>query len=322
MIVRSVEISIMDSIQSRRKGLTVMENFIIITTYLLVGKALRLLPQFPDETGKVLNLYVIYVSLPALVLLNVPQLSFSTDLVVPILMPWVMLMVSALVVLALSKVFKWNREISGCLLLMIPLGNTSFLGIPMVKAFFGDAGIPFAVLYDNLGSFLALATYGTLVLAFYNRDESRPTAKKIGKKIITFPPFVALLAGVMLRSISYPGIANAILQALASTLVPVVMIAVGFQLTLRLNRQVVAPLCCGLAVKLVAAPLVALVLCKVLGLSGLPVKVAIFEAGMPPMVSAGALAIVADLSPALTAALVGLGIVASFGTLPLLYLLL
>lgn len=37
------------------------------------------------------------------------------------------------------------------------------------------------------------------------------------------------------------------------------------------------------------------------------------------MVSAGALAILADLSPPLTTALVGSGIIVSFVTLPLLY---
>jgi len=106
---------------------------------------------------------------------------------------------------------------------------------------------------------------------------------------------------------------------LAATLVPLVMIAVGFQLTLRLGREVTSQLCLGLSIKLIAAPLAALFLCKMAGLEGEAVRVSIFEAGMPPMVSAGALAILADLSPALTAALVGIGIVLSFATLPILY---
>jgi predicted permease len=63
----------------------------------------------------------------------------------------------------------------------------------------------------------------------------------------------------------------------------------------------------------------ALFLCKIAGLEGEAVQVSIFEAGMPPMVSAGALAILANLSPALTAALVGIGIILSFATLPMLY---
>jgi malate permease and related proteins len=45
----------------------------------------------------------------------------------------------------------------------------------------------------------------------------------------------------------------------------------------------------------------------------------VIEAGMPPMVTAAALAVVAGMDAELSVALVGVGIVLSFGTLPFLY---
>jgi len=296
-----------------------MENFVITITFLLIGMTVKRIPVFPDETGNVLNLFVIYISLPALVLLKIPELVFSKNLLVPAFMPWVMLLFSCALILILSRLLKWARATTGCLLLLIPLGNTSFLGIPMVKAFFGDNAIPYALLYDQLGSFLALATYGSLILALYGTGDSKPTLENVVKKIISFPPFIALVLAFILKTFSYPPIAVSLLKILASTLVPLVMIAVGFQLTLRLNRKVTSQLCIGLSIKLIAAPMAALFLCKIAGLEGEAVQISIFEAGMPPMVSAGALAILANLSPALTAALVGIGIILSFATLPMLY---
>jgi predicted permease len=296
-----------------------MENFVITITLLLIGMALKRIPVFSAETGNVLNLIVIYISLPALVLLKIPGLVFSRNLLVPALMPWGMLLFSCALILILSRLLKWKRTTTGCLLLLIPLGNTSFLGIPMVKAFFGENAIPYALLYDQLGSFLALATYGSLVLALYGTGESRTTPGSVVRKVISFPPFIALILAFILKTFPYPPVAVSLLEILAATLVPLVMIAVGFQLTLRLGREVTSQLCLGLSIKLIAAPLAALFLCKIAGLEGEAVQVSIFEAGMPPMVSAGALAILADLSPALTAALVGIGIVLSFATLPILY---
>ena len=281
--------------------------------------ALKRLPDFPDETGNILNLFVIYISLPALVLLKIPELVFSSNLLVPAFMPWGMLLLSFALIQILSRLLKWERATTGCLLLLIPLGNTSFLGIPMVKAFFGDNAIPYALLYDQLGSFLALATYGSLILAFYGTGKSKPTIKSVVKKVISFPPFIALVLAFILKAFPYPPVAVSLLKILASTLVPLVMIAVGFQLRLRLSREVTSQLCIGLSIKLIAAPLAALLLCKMAGLEGEAVQVSIFEAGMPPMVSAGALAILANLSPPLTAALVGIGIILSFATLPMLY---
>ena len=299
-----------------------MDNFILITAYLLLGMGIRRLSKFPRDTGTVLYLYVIYIALPAVVLLKIPQLSWSASLLVPALLPWLMLALSAMAVLLLARLLHWSRAVTGCLLLLVPMGNTSFLGIPMVRAFFGEAAISYAVIYDQLGSFLALATYGSLIIAWYGGEASRPSLRDVGLRIVTFPPFIALLLAVLLKPIAYPPVFIKLLEALAATLVPVVMIAVGFQLTPRLSRGSMLPLTAGLALKLVAAPLIALLLCRVAGLNGEAVGVAIFESGMPPMVSAGALAIMAGLAPELTAALVGAGILLSFLTLPLLFQLL
>jgi len=296
-----------------------MQNFAIIVTFLIIGMALRRLPDFSDETGNVLNLFVIYISLPALILLKIPELVLSRNLLVPALMPWVMLLFSCALILGLSRFLQWDRATTGCLLLLVPLGNTSFLGIPMVKAFFGDNAVPYALLYDQLGSFLALATYGSLILALYGAGEGKTTIKGVLKKVISFPPFVALVLAFAFKTVSYPTVVVTLLKLLAATLVPIAMIAVGFQFRLQLSRDVISQLSTGLSIKLIAAPLVAFLLTKLVGLEGKVVQVAIFEAGMPPMVSAGALAILANLAPTLTAALVGIGIILSFATLPVLY---
>jgi len=54
-------------------------------------------------------------------------------------------------------------------------------------------------------------------------------------------------------------------------------------------------------------------------LYGLAVDVSVMEAGMPPMVTAGALAVIAGMNPALSTSLVSLGLLASFATLPFFF---
>jgi predicted permease len=68
-----------------------MENLIIIFALLLLGMTLSKLKIFPDNASQILNLFIIYISLPALILLQVPRLTFSKELLVPALIPWVML---------------------------------------------------------------------------------------------------------------------------------------------------------------------------------------------------------------------------------------
>lgn len=297
-----------------------MENYLRILIFLSIGFFLKRLKSFPRETGSVLNLIVIYISLPALILLKVPELSFSLDLFVPVLMPWLLLGFSFLLIWGVARFFKWDRQSTGALLLTVPLGNTSFLGIPMVKSFFGEEAISYALIYDQLGSFLGLTIYGSLILACYGKEKDVLSSHSIAKKILTFPPFVALVVALLGKELLISSLSlKEILNPLAATLVPLVMIAVGFQFSFSLTRDETYKLLWGLGIKLVLAPLLALLGSKLIGLKGLLVQVSIFEAAMPPMVSAGALAIIAGLAPRLTSALVALGILSSFLTLPLWY---
>jgi len=298
-----------------------MENLVIIFTLLLFGMGLSRLKIFPENGSQVLNLFIIYISLPALILLQVPLLTFSKDLLVPVLLPWAMLIISAMMVLAVSRIFRWPRPTTGALMLMVPLGNTSFFGIPMVEAFWGMDSVSYAVLYDQFGSFFALTTYGSIILATYSGSE-KPTPIAILKRICLFPPFIALIIGLLTMSVPYPAVLKAVLHGIAASLVPVVMVAIGLQITLKLPPGSWTPFSVGLLIKLVMAPLAAIVILLLLNQHSLAAKVSVFEAGMPPMVTAGALALIAGLAPELTAALVGLGLMASFLTLPVLFQLL
>ncbi len=297
-----------------------MENFIQIALFIGLGLVFRRIKAFPDQTAQVLNMFALYVALPAVILLKVPQLEFSSEMIVPALVPWAMLALSSVLVLVAGKRFRWSRETTGVLLLIVPIGNTSFMGVPMVNAFFGENGIPYLIIYDQIGTMFIFAVYGSIVLAMFGREGAVNIAE-VARRALLFPPTLALFVGLLLRFWSYPDPVVNGLQDLSGMLTPLVMTAIGFQLRIRLSPAVLRPLGFGLAIKLIIAPLVALLGCRLLGLDSLAADIAIFEAGMPPMVTAGALAIAAGMLPELAAALVSLGMALAFVTLPVLYYL-
>lgn len=296
-----------------------MDNFILIGVFVVLGILLRRIEAFPKETAQVFNMFALYVSLPALILTKAPQIAFSSDAMVTALIPWGMLFFSAAMVLLGGRLFQWPRSAIGVLLLVVPLGNTSFLGVPMIQAFFGAAGLPHLIVYDQIGTMVIFATYGSIILSMYGRDSSL-NLPKVALKMLLFPPTIALVIGLTRHPWLTSDILAHILQSASATLVPLVMTAIGFQLQLRLPRRMLAPLGYGLAIKLIAAPLVVLFACRLIGITGLAVNVSVMEAGMPPMVTAGAMAAIAGMEAELAVALIGVGIILSFGTLPLLYI--
>ncbi|MCH8497213.1 MAG: AEC family transporter [Marinobacter sp.] len=295
-----------------------MENFYLILIYLAIGALLRRLPAMPDNAATVLNIYVLYVALPALILKSLPGITLSSNLLIPAITPWILLITMAGIILLLGRTLQWRREEIGALLVIVPLGNTAFLGFPMIDALFGAEAMPYALVYDQLGSFIALATYATIVAAFYSPTMSAPSRRAVILKILTFPSFVALIAALLIRNSTLPPLANTLIDNLSATLVPVVMIAVGYQLSFRFTRSELSPLVGGLTLKLAAMPLLTWVGWTLAGQQGMAVNISVFQAAMPSMISAGAVAIMAGLAPRLVSGVVGLGILISLCTLPLL----
>ncbi len=292
-----------------------MENILLILTLLVAGKLCSLLRAFPRETFKALSQFVIHVSLPALVLVKVRELSLGSEVLAPIVVPWVMLAIAAAIVLAVGRWLDWPRATVGALLLVIPLGNTSFVGVPLVEALLGREALPYVLVYDQLGSFLALATYGTIVVAIYgDGDEGeasrpRPTAAAIAWRIVTFPAFVALVVAFLCRGLTAPPAVEHLLARVADTLVPVVMFAVGFQFRFRVPRVVMQRAAFGLVLKMVAMPLLAyLGLLLTIGATHVASRTTVLEAGMPPQISAGAIAIAAGMDSDLVSSILCLGI--------------
>ncbi len=298
-----------------------MENFVLILLAIVVGYVINRLNIFSKDAPTILNQFAIYISLPAMILLQIPKLSFSIDMIIPIIVAWLVMGISALLILLLSRFFSFSKEITGSLMLVSILTNSSFLGIPIINAYMGESAMPYVLVYDQLGTFIALATYGTFIASYYSNN-SKITFKIITLKVLTFPPFLSLVVALFLIGVEFNPIISKVLSSFASTIVPIALVAVGLQLQLKLPREEIKPFSVALIVKLIIAPLIAFVICKIFAWDNQASIVSIMEAGMAPMITAGAIASMAGLAPRLSSAIVGYGIIISFLTTGILFNLL
>ena len=295
-----------------------MENFALILLAILIGYVISRLNIFSKDAPTILNQFVIYISLPAMILLQVPKLSFSIDMVIPIVIAWSVMILSAILILLLSKIFSFSREITGCLMLVSILTNSSFLGIPIINAYMGESALAYVLVYDQLGTFIALATYGTFIASYYS-NKTQLTFKIITLKVFTFPPVIALITSLFLMGVEFNPIISKVLNSFASTIVPVALVAVGLQLKLKLPKEDLKPFSVALSVKLIIAPIIAIGISSLFNWNNQASIVSIMEAGMAPMITAGAIASMAGLAPRLSSAIVGYGILISFITTGVLF---
>jgi hypothetical protein len=295
--------------------------FAFLIGMLALGRALGAARLLPEGAPDALNAVVLNVCLPASVLLYAPQLELSAQLLRIAAVPWLLLLASSTLVLVAARIWRWSDGTTAVLLLALPLGNTSFLGYPLVAALLGEGALPPAVVYDQFGSFLMLSSVGLFVIARYAHGRP-PSAAQMARRVTRFPPFIALLVALLLMPDTYPEPISEVLRRLSDALLPLVTLAIGMQVRLRLPRAQVGPLLFGLAGKLLLLPALAMLLVGPLGIDGAAREAVVLEAAMPTMITAMALAATARLAPELGAALVGYGVVSSVLLLPLWHMLL
>lgn len=295
-----------------------MENFALITLAIVVGYALQKLKIFSKDTPTILNQFIIYISLPAIILLQVPKLVFSFDVLIPTAVAWLVMGISAVFVLIISKLLSWSKEVTGSLMLVAILTNSSIMGVPIINAYLGSEALPYVLIYDQLGTFIALATYGTFVAAYYS-NKTEVNTKMILTKIFTFPPFLSLIIALCFLEVEFNPVFTTVLSSFANTLIPVALVAVGLQLQFKVPPHEIKPLSIALAIKLILAPLIAIIITSMIGWDNMASQASIMEAGMAPMITAGVIASMAGLAPRLSTAVVGYGIIISFLTTNILF---
>ncbi len=306
-----------------------MQNFIIIISFITLGFfAQRFISDCQTVTDK-LNRLVVNIIIPAVIFLNAKNIPFDKSLLTATVAPWLVISITSICILVIAKWQDWERRTIGATLLMASLGNTSFLGFPMVESLLGADHLIYAIIYDQVGNFLALAIFGTFVINFYSDRVSETWQQQLKQtlfKIIKFPPFLSLITALALNQsdsnvLSIEWVEQG-LFAIALLLTPCTMFIIGINFTLSIENQHRQAFITGLAFKLLIAPcFMYLLLLTQTDDNTMMRNTLILESGMPPMVTAAALAMSANLERKLCAAFVATGLILSLISLPMIALL-
>lgn len=293
-----------------------MSALLLLFACLVLGMVVARWAKPPAGTVPGINWWVINVALPALVLDLIPRVTFDTQLWLPVAAMFIVFGGAWLLFGLLGPRMGWSRGRIGALTLVCGLGNTSFMGYPMMQALHGQAGLSLAVVADQLGTFPLLASGGVMVASIYAGRSA--SAGVIVRRILTFPAFVALIVGIGAGVFGgWPAALHDVFAPLGATLTPLALFSVGMQFQFRLGKGQTDALALGLGWKLLLAPWLCWLLARASGVGGLMMTVSVLQAAMAPMISAAILADEYELDPQLANAVLSAGIVLSLLTIPL-----
>lgn len=298
-----------------------MSALLLLFFCLAMGIAVTRYARPPAGLAQNLNWWVLNIALPALVLDLIPRIRFDPHLWFLVATMWLLFIGSWLLFALLGPRLGWSRGRIGALILVGGLGNTSFMGYPMIEALRGKEGLGLAVIADQVGNFVALAVGGVAVTAVYAGRTLMPA--EVLRRILLFPSFLALVGGIIAGALGgWPEPVHLVLERIGASLTPLALFSVGLQFRLHLGRSQLGALGMGLGWKMFAAPLLCWLLGIATGVGGLVLTVGVLQAAMAPMISAAILAEQYEMEPELANTVLGAGILLSLVTVPLANLLL
>ncbi len=298
-----------------------MTGAIIAAACLFLGLFLQKLPGFPAKNASDwVQSYLIKIVLPALALLYIPEIKPTWGLLIPISSAWFTFLLSWLLFGLLGKKLNWEKNTTGCLIIVAGLANTSFLGFPIIEGLYGKVGLPTALLIDQGGSFLIVSSLSILVGSIYgNHSES---LEKVPLKILKFPPF-GFLVGTLVMSIwelETPEPLIPFLQLIGKTMPSMALLAIGLKFSVDRDSLSSRFFWYGLGYRLILAPAVVWLLYRnFIPADSLDLKVTVMESGMAPMITGSIVAMQFGLNPKLASLLSGLGMPISAASLVLWY---
>ncbi len=303
---------------------------ILIQIFLLVGLGLlvrwrNILPR--DQAVTIFNQAVVNLTLPATVflgLMNIQQ--FSWQLLKIPLIAVLVICSSGAVAAFIARRLRLRRATAGAVVITSMCGSTGFFGTPIFGALaksnptaYGQT-VGMAALYSEIGTLIPLLTVVTIVAAAYGEKQVF-TVKQTLVGLFRFLPFVALLLGLLFwpetHGGHFPQAVKGTLGFLSSATVMLTMLALGMTITIRDFSQYLRSVLSVNAIKLIFAPLVAIVLATLFGLDPQARFVVIFESALPAIVIAIAYANQYKLDVELTSTAVFTTFVFSLLTLPM-----
>lgn len=290
-----------------------MINFVLIAVCIIAGMIFKSTKTIHPDAHKGINTWVLYLALPAVSFKYLPKVQWSLEMLFPILSTVLIAVGSSILVLFYSRIKNYSRRSRSTIELASGYSNTSFIGFPLIAAFYGEQYLSIAIICDQT-MFLMLSTMGIITALKGGSKSGKISSIFILKRLFTFPPFLGCISALILSQFFNLDFAEPLFDKLAATVAPLALFSVGLQLKFNGWRKLIPQISTSMLYKLILAPLCVLVLALVFHIKEDIAKISIFEAAMPTVITSSIIAEQFRLNTKLINLIIGISILVGFVT--------
>lgn len=272
-----------------------------ILPILLLGGAGFALGKLLDINARSLGRVVFYVFSPVLIFDLLLQNRLKIDEAIGVILLTICVVASmGIITFLLGTLFKLDRPTLTSILITTMFANTGNYGLPLVSFAFGEQALSYAGIYFATTTLL-FYTLGVLIASLGHMN-----LKEAALGLFRIPTLYAVILAILINAygLQIPGPVERAVELAAGGTIPLMLILLGVELTRVQLSGSVRAMQLSVSLRLLIAPLVAMLLTGLFGIGGAARQGSVTQASMPSMVSATVLATEYQLDSKLVTAVI------------------
>ena len=244
--------------------------------------------------ARTLSRYAYYILIPAFVYNITSSAKIEVGLALRMfLFILIVHLAAAAVGLIVPRLLGRSGSVTAATVLVAIFGNVGNFGLPIIEFGFGPEALLPATFY-----FLAIILV-SFVIGVAAANWQKGGSLGAVTAVVKTPALIALVPALLVNStgITTPLMVDRVVGLLAGALIPTMLVALGVQLAATKKVTFDRDVLLASGIRLLIAPLLALALAGVFGLTGLERNAGVLQAGMPTAVLASIIALEYDLLP-------------------------
>ena len=273
----------------------------------------------PKDAHKGINTWILSLALPAVSFKYLPKIQWSAEMLFPVFSSILMWAGAWLFMEGYCRWKGYRQRSRSTLELASGFGNTSFVGFPLITAYFGEEALSIAIICDQ-SMFLLLSSLGVVAAVRGSRTgDGKVHPIAIARRLLRFPPLIGCLLALMLSPFIDFTFAAPFFDKLAATVAPLALFSIGLQLSFKGWRRLLPQVSVALLYKLLIGPALVLSAALLSGIKGDIAKISVFEAAMPTVMTSSIICEQYGLNTRLVNLIIGISILTGLFSTALWY---
>jgi len=279
----------------------------------------RRLQLIPKDAHKGINTWILSIALPAVSFKYLPKIQWSAEMLFPVVSSVLMWAGAWLFMEIYCRWKGYGQRSRSTLELASGFGNTSFVGFPLITAYYGEQALSIAIICDQ-SMFLLLSSIGVVAAVRGSRTgDGKVHAGAIARRLLRFPPLIGCVLALLLSPFIDFSFAAPFFDKLAATVAPLALFSIGLQLSFKGWRRMLPQVSVALLYKLLLGPALVLAAALLSGIKGDIAKISVFEAAMPTVMTSSIICEQYGLNTRLVNLIIGISILTGLFTTAIWY---